>query len=131
MQMILTSRILTCASLPVQFRTVAGVLRSGFVTGSNILVFNAFEIYSEGVLKSKSRLVEEVLFVAQGEAPGVPPTNGSEGHRSTHVPEETIREELARVLSSHEFRASKRSQDFLRYAVENTLNGHTDRSEEH
>ena len=56
----------------------------------------------------------------------MPPTNGSEGHRSTQVPEETIREELARVLSSHEFRASKRSQEFLRYAVENTLNGHTD-----
>jgi hypothetical protein len=30
------------------------------------------------------------------------------------------------VLSSHEFRTSKRSQDFLRYAVENTLNGHAD-----
>jgi hypothetical protein len=42
------------------------------------------------------------------------------------VPEEAVREELARVLSSHEFRASKRSQEFLRYAVENTLNGHTD-----
>jgi len=64
--------------------------------------------------------------VAQDEAPGVPPANGLEGHRSTHVPQETIREELARVLSSHEFRASKRSQEFLRYAVENTLNGHTD-----
>ncbi|HTB16389.1 MAG TPA: hypothetical protein VK752_32705 [Bryobacteraceae bacterium] len=64
--------------------------------------------------------------MAQGEVPRVPPTNGSEGHRSAHVPEEAIREELARVLSSHEFRASKRSQDFLRYAVENTLNGHTD-----
>ncbi len=98
----------------------------GSLPGSNIFVFNVFEIHFEGVLESKSRLVEEVFFVAQGEAPGVPPTNGSEGHRSTHVPEETIREELARVLSSHEFRASKRSQDFLRYAVENTLNGHTD-----
>jgi hypothetical protein len=60
------------------------------------------------------------------EAPGVPPTNGSEGHRPTHVPEEAVREELARVLGSHEFRASKRSQEFLRYAVENTLNKHTD-----
>jgi len=55
--------------------------------------------------------------MAHDEAPGVP---------STNVPEETIREELARVLSSHEFRTSKRSQDFLRYTVENTLNGHTD-----
>jgi hypothetical protein len=64
--------------------------------------------------------------MAQDEAPGAAPANGSEGHRPARVPEETIREELARVLSSHEFRASKRSQDFLRYAVENTLNGHTD-----
>jgi hypothetical protein len=30
------------------------------------------------------------------------------------------------VLSSHEFRSSKRSQDFLRYVVENTLHGHGD-----
>ncbi len=36
---------------------------------------------------------------------------------------ERIREELARVLSSHEFRTSKRSQDFLRYVVEHTLAG--------
>jgi len=64
--------------------------------------------------------------MAQDEAPGASSTNGSESHRPARVPEETIREELARVLSSHEFRASKRSQDFLRYAVENTLNGHTD-----
>jgi len=60
------------------------------------------------------------------EAPMAPPANGSEGHRPERVSEEAIREELARVLSSHEFRASKRSQEFLRYAVENTLNGHTD-----
>jgi hypothetical protein len=36
---------------------------------------------------------------------------------------ERVREELDRVLMSHEFRASKRSQDFLRYVVEHTLNG--------
>ena len=30
------------------------------------------------------------------------------------------------MLSSHEFRSSKRSQDFLRYVVENTLGGHGD-----
>jgi hypothetical protein len=40
--------------------------------------------------------------------------------------EDRIREELERVLSSHEFRASKRSQDFLRYVTENTLSGHAD-----
>jgi hypothetical protein len=33
---------------------------------------------------------------------------------------------LNRVLSSHEFRSSKRSQEFLRYVVENTLSGHAD-----
>jgi hypothetical protein len=39
---------------------------------------------------------------------------------------ERIREELERVLASHEFRASKRSQDFLRYVTEHTLSGHAD-----
>ncbi len=37
--------------------------------------------------------------------------------------DERVREELDRVLMSHEFRASKRSQDFLRYVVEHALNG--------
>src|SRR5580698_9127941 len=64
--------------------------------------------------------------MASGQGPGVPQSSRSDGNRLEHVPEEAIREELARVLSSHEFRTSKRSQDFLRYAVENTLNGHTD-----
>jgi len=61
--------------------------------------------------------------MARDETSGAPSTNGSPG---SSVPEESIREELARVLSSHEFRSSKRSQEFLRYAVENTINGHTD-----
>jgi hypothetical protein len=42
------------------------------------------------------------------------------------ISEDRIREELTRVLASHEFRTSKRSQDFLRYVVENTLAGHGD-----
>jgi hypothetical protein len=37
--------------------------------------------------------------------------------------EEQIREELDRVLASHEFRSSKRSQEFLRYVIEHTLSG--------
>src|SRR5579883_1359016 len=41
----------------------------------------------------------------------------------TPLAAERIREELARVLSSHEFRTSKRSQDFPRYVVEHTLAG--------
>jgi hypothetical protein len=48
---------------------------------------------------------------ANGEHPSSPPT------------EKQIREELDRVLSCHEFRASKRSQDFLRYVTEHTLQG--------
>src|SRR5271156_6784358 len=35
----------------------------------------------------------------------------------------SIREELDRVLHSEEFRASKRSQEFLAYVVEQTLKG--------
>src|SRR5215467_11048626 len=45
---------------------------------------------------------------------------------SEALTEERIREEMARVLASHEFRTSKRSQDFLRYVVEHTLNGQSD-----
>lgn len=41
-----------------------------------------------------------------------------------------VREELARVLSSHEFRTSRRCQDFLRYVVETTLDGRADQLKE-
>src|SRR5215475_2320687 len=37
--------------------------------------------------------------------------------------EQQIREELDRVLASHEFRSSKRSQEFLRYVIEHALSG--------
>ena len=46
--------------------------------------------------------------------------------QAASVTEEQVREELSRALASHEFRSSKRSQDFLRYVVENTLQGHGD-----
>jgi hypothetical protein len=49
-----------------------------------------------------------------------------DGGHATSVTEEQVREELSRALASHEFRTSKRSQDFLRYVVENTLQGHGD-----
>jgi hypothetical protein len=42
------------------------------------------------------------------------------------IPPELIREELDRVLHSEDFRASKRSQEFLIYVVEQTLKGSTD-----
>jgi len=37
-----------------------------------------------------------------------------------------VRQELDRVLTSHEFQSSRLCQSFLRYVVENTLDGHKD-----
>src|SRR5215472_11367932 len=48
----------------------------------------------------------------------------SEGLSSTHPTEEQIRAQLKRVLTSPEFRSSKRCQDFLQYVVDHTLRGH-------
>src|SRR5580692_7825318 len=42
------------------------------------------------------------------------------------IPQEQIREELDRILHSEDFRASKRSQEFLTYVVEQTLKGSTE-----
>jgi hypothetical protein len=42
------------------------------------------------------------------------------------IPHELIREELDRILQSEDFRASKRSQEFLTYVVEQTLKGSTE-----
>lgn len=53
----------------------------------------------------------------------MPPPDGGQ---ASSVTEEQVRQELSRTLASHEFRSSKRSQDFLRYVVENTLQGHGD-----
>jgi hypothetical protein len=64
--------------------------------------------------------------MVQGQAPGEADTNVPAGSRPARVSEEAVREELNRVLSCHEFRSSKRSQDFLRYVVEHTLTGHAD-----
>ena len=57
--------------------------------------------------------------MSQGQPPGLK-TDGD----PAPLTDEQIREELNRVLASHEFRTSKRSRDFLRYVVENTLSGH-------
>jgi hypothetical protein len=46
--------------------------------------------------------------------------------RPAQVSPEAVRDELARVLSSTEFRTSKRSQEFLRYVVEHVLSGQAD-----
>jgi hypothetical protein len=60
--------------------------------------------------------------MSQGQTPAKAPDGGN-GARPT---EEQVREEMTRVLASHEFRSSKRSQDFLRFVVENTLRGSAD-----
>ena len=64
--------------------------------------------------------------MSQGHSPGVSLRPAADTGQAASVTEEQVREELSRVLACHEFRASKRSQDFLRYVVENTLQGHGD-----
>src|SRR3954471_20506521 len=59
--------------------------------------------------------------MSQGQSPGISSAPGRGG-----LTEEQIREELNRVLASHEFRTSKRSQEFLRYVVDHTLKGQAD-----
>lgn len=64
--------------------------------------------------------------MAEGQTPGVSRTKGPDESRPARIADETVREELERVLAGHEFRSSKRSQEFLKYVVENTLSGHGD-----
>jgi len=64
--------------------------------------------------------------MAQEHSPAL--SSGSDsgsGHAASASPVE-IREELARILNSQEFRSSHRSKEFLTYVVENTLAGHGD-----
>ena len=55
-------------------------------------------------------------------------TEGDPHGRTDHgqVSPGLIREELDRILQSEDFRASKRSQEFLTYVVEQTLKGSAD-----
>ena len=64
--------------------------------------------------------------MGEGQTTGGSRTKGPDDSRPSSIPGEVVREELDRVLASHEFRSSRRSQDFLKYVVENTLNGHGD-----
>jgi hypothetical protein len=64
--------------------------------------------------------------MVEGQVPGEANTKAAAGPRPTIVSAEAVREELSRVLSCHEFRLSKRSQDFVRYVVEHTLSGRED-----
>lgn len=62
---------------------------------------------------------------------GTPSEIGNGVHEDAHdasrrIPEALVRAELNRVLHSQGFHASKRSQDFLRYVVERTLEGHAE-----
>jgi hypothetical protein len=60
----------------------------------------------------------------QGSTSGFPA--GKTGSLPREVPADSVYTQLNRILQSHEFRASRRSQEFLKYVVENTLNGHAD-----
>jgi hypothetical protein len=64
--------------------------------------------------------------MVQGQTPGLPQARKPDSEPAVNIPESAIREELSRVLLGHEFRSSKRSQEFLRYVVENTLGGHSE-----
>src|SRR5215469_11638394 len=52
-------------------------------------------------------------------------SDSGSGNPPSATPAE-VREELARILNSQEFRSSHRSKEFLTYVVENTLAGHGD-----
>jgi hypothetical protein len=64
--------------------------------------------------------------MVQGQAPGEAHTKAPAGPQPGRVSDEAVREELSRIFSCHEFRSSKRSQEFLRYIVEHTLSGRAD-----
>jgi hypothetical protein len=64
--------------------------------------------------------------MAEGHTSGLSPERGLEESHSESVPQEAVREELKRILASHEFRTSKRSQEFLCYVIDHTLNGNSD-----
>lgn len=59
-----------------------------------------------------------------------PKPDSDVGHSEARIPESLVREQLEHVLASREFHSSKLCQSFLRYAVENTLSGHTDNLKE-
>jgi len=63
--------------------------------------------------------------MSEEQSPGLSPAHGSELDHQPRFSAEAIREELNRVLASHEFRSSKRSQEFLRFVVDNTLSGNS------
>jgi hypothetical protein len=82
-----------------------------FDTASNLIIFRPKPILIESD--------QQIQQMSQGQTPAKAPDGGN----GARPPEEQVREDLTRVLASHEFRSSKRSQDFLRFVVEHTLHG--------
>ena len=106
----------------VQFTTVAqGLWQVRYRTER--ICFEGVRAESPTVHTGGGKIESGNYRMSQGHIPGI-----SQAAEGEHPPpgEDRIREELSRVLASHEFRSSKRSQDFLRYVVENTLRGHAD-----
>src|SRR5581483_6212061 len=65
--------------------------------------------------------------MAEGRTSGSSESIDLKAVRHTHsAPEDAVRTELARVLASQEFRASRRCQEFLRFVVDHALSGHSD-----
>ena len=62
--------------------------------------------------------------MAQEHSPGTP--HATDTVTDIAISSSEVREELARILNSQEFRSSHRSKEFLTYVVENTLAGHGD-----
>src|SRR5271157_3590845 len=63
--------------------------------------------------------------MSQEQSPGLSPEDSSGLDHHLAFSEDAVREELNRVLASHKFRSSKRSQEFLRFVVDNTLSGNS------
>jgi len=74
----------------------------------------------------QSGRISQSSSMGQEQTPGLSASRNPDSGAASRPNQETIREELSRVLASHEFRSSKRSQEFLKYVVDNTLDGHAD-----
>lgn len=64
--------------------------------------------------------------MSQEHSPAAPHATDPVCETATVVGAAEVREELARILNSQEFRSSHRSKEFLSYVVESTLSGHGD-----
>jgi hypothetical protein len=89
---------------------------------SNVLYFQGVWRVLESERSGKKREVH----MGQGRTPGLSQGKVPQADHANSASEPAIRDELQRVLASHEFRSSKRSQEFLRYVIEHTLNGQAD-----